>query len=413
MGPDGREGSDQGGFGASGRGVPARGREATIAPEGEHIPFNRPYATGAEYGYIRQAIANAHVSGNGPFTRRCTKLLEDEIGSERVLMTHSCTGALEMAMLLAEIELDDEVIVPSFAFPSLPNAIALRGGVPVFVDVRADTLNLDERLVEGAITERTRAIAPIDYAGVGCEMESFQALARAHGMVVIEDAAQGYGACYRERPLGSLADLACLSFHETKNVTCGEGGALLINRPEWVERAEVIQEKGTNRSKFFRGEVDKYTWVDLGSSYLASDIGAAFLWAQLEQAREIRARRIAIWDTYHEALEALEEEGLLRRPVVPDHCSHSAHVYYVLLAGDSDRDRFIQRLAEDGVNATFHYVPLHSSPAGLHYGRVSGSMEITDDVSERLVRLPLWVEMGESHVARVVAAVRRALEAIE
>jgi dTDP-4-amino-4,6-dideoxygalactose transaminase len=377
----------------------------------EYIPFNRPYATGAEYEYIAEAIANAHVSGNGPFTQRCNELLEAEIGSDRVLLTHSCTGALEMAVLLAGIEPGDEVIVPSFAFPSLPNAIALRGGVPVFVDIRADTLNLDERLVEGAITERTRAIAPIDYAGVGCEMETFAAIAHAHGLVVIEDAAQGYGASYRERPLGSCADVACLSFHETKNVTSGEGGALLVNRPEWVERAEVIQEKGTNRSQFFRGQVDKYTWVDLGSSYLVSDIGAAFLWAQLQEARQITARRIAIWDAYHEALEALEEDKLLRRPVVPNHCSHNAHMYYVLLAPGSDRDGFIQRLADEGVNATFHYVPLHSSPAGIRYGRVHGSMEVTDDLSARLVRLPLWVEMGEDHVARVVAAVRAALQA--
>jgi dTDP-4-amino-4,6-dideoxygalactose transaminase len=377
----------------------------------EYIPFNRPYATGAEYEYIAEAIANAHVSGNGPFTQRCNELLEAEIGSDRVLLTHSCTGALEMAVLLAGIEPGDEVIVPSFAFPSLPNAIALRGGVPVFVDIRADTLNLDERLVEGAITERTRAIAPIDYAGVGCEMESFAAIAQTHAVVVIEDAAQGYGASYRDRPLGSRADVACLSFHETKNVTSGEGGALLVNRPEWVERAEVIQEKGTNRSQFFRGQVDKYTWVELGSSYLVSDIGAAFLWAQLQEAREITARRIAIWDAYHEALEALEEDGLLRRPVVPEHCSHNAHMYYVLLAAASDRDGLIQRLADEGVNATFHYVPLHSSPAGLHYGRVHGAMEVTDDLSARLVRLPLWVEMNEDHVARVVDAVRGALRA--
>jgi dTDP-4-amino-4,6-dideoxygalactose transaminase len=373
------------------------------------IPFNRPYATGAEFDYIREAIANAHVSGNGPFTRRCTEQLEQELGSDRVLLTHSCTGALEMAALLADIEPGDEVIVPSFAFPSLPNAVALRGGVPVFVDIRADTLNLDERLVEGAITDRTRVIAPIDYAGVGCEMESFSALARAHGLVVIEDAAQGYGASYRGAPLGALADLACLSFHETKNVMCGEGGALLVNHPDWVERAEVIQEKGTNRTKFFRGQVDKYTWVDLGSSYLVSDIGAAFLWAQLEQGHEITEKRIAVWEAYHEAFEGLENAGRLRRPVVPDHCSHNAHMYYVLLAASNNRELFIDQLAEAGVTAVSHYVPLHSSPAGLRYGRVHGSLEVTEDVSERLVRLPLWVEMSTHEAARVVDVVRRAL----
>jgi dTDP-4-amino-4,6-dideoxygalactose transaminase len=315
-----------------------------------------------------------------------------------------------MAVMLAEIGPGDEVIVPSFAFPSLPNAIALRGGVPVFVDVRADTLNLDERLVEGAITTRTRGIAPIDYAGVGCEMQSFSALARAKGLVVIEDAAQGYGAFYQGAPLGTLADLACFSFHETKNVMCGEGGALLVNRPEWVERAEVIQEKGTNRSKFFRGQVDKYTWVDLGSSYLVSDIGAAFLWAQLEHVREITARRIAIWEAYHEALRDLEETGRLRRPIVPGHCVHNAHAYYVLLAAGIDRARVIRELAEAGVNAVFHYVPLHSSPAGLRYGRVHGSLEVTEDVSERMVRLPLWVEMSASDTARVAEILQRALE---
>lgn len=372
-----------------------------------HIPFNRPYATGAEYGYIRDAIANAHVSGNGPFTRRCTELLEAELGSNRVLLTHSCTGALEMAVLLAGIGPGDEVIVPSFAFPSLPNAVALRGGVPVFVDVRPDTLNLDERLAEDAITARTRAVAPIDYAGVGAEMESFADLARDHGLVLIEDAAQGYGASYRGRPLGTLADVACLSFHETKNVMCGEGGALIVNRPDWVERAEIIQEKGTDRSKFFRGEVDKYTWVDLGSSYLVSDIGAAFLWAQLEQANEITAKRLASWDVYHHALADLEEAGRLRRPEVPDHCSHNAHMYYVLLETGLDRARIIGQLSDLGVSAVSHYVPLHSSPAGARYGRVHGSMDVTDDVSERLLRLPLWAGMPVDDVAYVADALRR------
>jgi dTDP-4-amino-4,6-dideoxygalactose transaminase len=394
---------------ASGRRIPARGSETTVVEELRRIPFNRPYATGAEYGYIREAIANAHVSGNGPFTRRCTERLEAELGSERVLLTHSCTGALEMAVMLAGVGPGDEVILPSFAFPSLPNAVALRGGVPVFVDIRADTLNLDESLVEDAITDRTRVLAPVDYAGVGCEMKSFLALAREHGLVVIEDAAQGYSASYLGRPLGTLADLACLSFHETKNVMCGEGGALLVNRLDWVERAEVIQEKGTNRSKFFRGEVDKYTWVDLGSSYLVSDIGAAFLWAQLEQAVEITARRIAVWEAYHAAFEDLENEGRLRRPVVPDYCSHNAHMYYVLLETRRDRVRVIQHLNDAGVYAVSHYVPLHSSPGGVRYGRVHGSLEVTDDVSAGLLRLPLWIGMTADDVAYVADALRRTL----
>jgi dTDP-4-amino-4,6-dideoxygalactose transaminase len=375
----------------------------------EHIPFNRPYATGAEFDYIREAIANLHVSGNGPFTRRCTNLLERELGSARVLLTHSCTGALEMAFLLAELGPGDEVILPSFAFPSLANAVALRGAIPVFVDVRADTLNLDERLVAEAVTPRTKVIAPIDYAGVGCELEPLVEVARTHGSLVIEDAAQGYGSSYKGRPLGSLADVACLSFHETKNVMCGEGGALLINRPEWVERAEIIQEKGTNRSAFFRGQVDKYTWIGLGSSYVVSDINAAFLWAQFEHAAEITADRRSTWAAYHVALEGLEAAERLRRPVVPPHCEHNAHMYYVLVAPRTDRDRFIERLATAGVNAVFHYVPLHSSPAGMRLGRVHGSLDVTEAACERLVRLPLWVGMDRETVNRVVSAVEDAL----
>jgi dTDP-4-amino-4,6-dideoxygalactose transaminase len=386
------------------------GRPGTGAKRATAVPFNRPHATGAEFDYIREAIANAHVSGNGPFTRRCSDHLEQELGVERVLLTHSCTGALEMAVLLADIEPGDEVILPSFAFPSLPNAVALRGGVPVFVDIRSDTLNLDESLVEDAITDRTRALSPIDYAGVGSELEAFSSLARARGLAVIEDAAQGYGASYRGRPLGSQADVACLSFHETKNVMCGEGGALLLNRSDWVERAEIIQEKGTDRSKFFRGEVDRYTWVDLGSSYLVSDIGAAFLWAQLERAHEITAKRVMLWNVYHEALEALEDDGRLRRPVVPEHCSHNAHMYYVLLEKGIRRDDLIAELGEAGVGAVSHYVPLHSSPAGRRYGRVHGSLHVTDDVAERLLRLPLWVRMTADDAAYVVEAIRRALD---
>ena len=375
------------------------------------IPFNKPYATGAEYDYIREAIANAHVSGNGPFTRRCERRLEEELGSGRVLLTHSGTGALEMAALLAGIGPRDEVIMPSFAFPSLPNAVVLRGGVPVFVDIREDTLNLDEELVEGAITDHTRAIAPVDYAGVGAELDPLIRLARAHDLVVIEDAAQGYGASYRGRPLGTKADVACLSFHETKNVISGEGGALVVNRPEWVERAEVIQEKGTNRSQFFRGQVDKYTWVDVGSSYVVSDIGAAFLWAQLEHGEEITGKRLQIWQWYHEALEDLETEGRIRRPRVPEQCEHNAHMYYVLLEPGTHRDRFIERMADEDVNVVFHYVPLHSSPAGERYGRTHGSLATTDSVSERLVRLPLWVGMTVGDATRVAEAAVRAVAA--
>src|SRR5215210_7502990 len=378
---------------------------------GSHdIPFNVPYATGAEYEYIREAIANAHVSGNGPFTRRCTERLEQELGPSRVLLTHSCTGALEMAMLLAEIGPGDEVVMPSFAFPSLPNAVALRGGIPVFVDVREDTLNLDERLVEAALTERTCALAPIDYAGVGAELDAFREVAERHRLVVLEDAAQGYRASYRGKPVGAKADLACLSFHETKNVISGEGGALIVNRPDWVERAEVIQEKGTNRRQFFRGRVDKYTWVDLGSSYVVSDINAAFLWAQLQLGHEITERRLELWELYHASLDELERVEFLRRPIVPPHCDQNGHMYYVLLRPGADRDRFIRRLGDNGVNAVFHYVPLHSSPAGRRLGRTHGSLEVTDTVSERLVRLPLWIGMTAGDVDRVVDAVTQAAD---
>jgi dTDP-4-amino-4,6-dideoxygalactose transaminase len=314
-----------------------------------------------------------------------------------------------MAALLAGVGAGDEVILPSFAFPSLPNAVVLRGGVPVFVDIREDTLNLNERLVEGAITDRTKVIAPVDYAGVGAELELIAELAELHDLVVVEDAAQGYGALYHGRPIGARANVACFSFHETKNVISGEGGALLVNRPDWVERAEVIHEKGTNRSKFFRGQVDKYTWVDVGSSYVLSDISAAFLWAQLQGGAEITARRIAVWDAYHAAFEELEATGAVRRPIVPSHCAHNAHMYYLLLEPSLDRDRFLVRLASAGVNAVFHYVPLHSSPAGRLYGRVHGELDVTDSISERLVRLPLWVGMTDDDTDRVVKAVENAI----
>jgi dTDP-4-amino-4,6-dideoxygalactose transaminase len=382
-----------------------------MSPGGDAIPFNRPYSTGAEFDYIREAIVNSHLSGNGPFTHRCTQLLERQLGSGRVLLTHTCTGALEMAMLLSEVGPGDEVIVPSFAFPSLANAAALRGATLVFVDIRADTLNLDEALVANAITRRTRVVAPIDYAGVGCEMDTFRTLARAHDLIVVEDAAQGYHASYKGSPLGTGADLTCFSFHETKNVMCGEGGALAVNRPEWVERAEIIQEKGTNRSRFFRGQVDKYTWTDIGSSYVVSDINAAFLWSQLEHATEITSERVAIWEAYHAAFGELEATGRIRRPVVPAHCTHNAHMYYLLLSEDIDRDAFIRRLAERGVNAVFHYVPLHSSPAGLRLGRVHGSLHVTERAARRLVRLPLWIGMSRRDVERVVESVHDSLGA--
>lgn len=369
------------------------------------IPFNKAYTTGAELTYIAEAIAKTRLAGNGPFSERCARWLEDATGTRRALMTHSATGALEMAVLLAGIGEGDEVIMPSFTFTSTANAVALRGGVPVFVDVRPDTLNLGETLVEAALTSRTRALLPVHYAGVPCAMDELLELARRHGLTVIEDAAHALGSRYRGRPAGALGGLAALSFHETKNLICGEGGALLVNAEELVDRAEVLLEKGTDRRRFFRGEVDKYTWLGLGSSYVLSDLQAAFLWAQLEHADDIQSRRRAAWDRYHELLEPFEQGERLRRPVVPVECEHNAHLYYVLLREGSDRDAFIRRLAEHGISTVFHYVPLHTSPAGRRYGRAHGNLPVTTSAAERLVRLPLWAGLGVADVERVVAAV--------
>jgi dTDP-4-amino-4,6-dideoxygalactose transaminase len=382
-------------------------RAHRIAPA--KIPFNHPFTTGDEFAYISEAIENLHLSGNGPFTTRCARWLEDSLGCEHALLTSSCTSALEMAMLVAGVGPGDEVIVPSFTFVTTASSVALRGAVPVFVDVREDTLNLDERRVEAAITPRTRAIMPVHYAGVGCELAQLSQIAERHGLILIEDAAQGISASYRNRPLGTLGDLGCISFHETKNLICGEGGALLINRADWVERAEIIQEKGTDRSRFLRGQVDRYTWTDLGSSFLMSEISSAFLWAQIQHAEEILARRMAIWQAYHERLAALEVAGRLRRPTIPLDRGHNAHMYYVLLADRDSRDRLIETLAEQNIHALFHYIPLHSSPAGERLGRTAEELPVTDRVSETLVRLPLWVEMSEAEVARVCEAVERAL----
>ncbi len=373
------------------------------------IPFNKPHATGREHGYIQQAIDGGHLSGNGPFDRRCGAWLEERIGCRRALLTSSGTAALEMAILLMGVGPGDEVVMPSFTFVTSASAVALRGATPVFVDVRPDTLNLDERAVADAITDRTRAIMPVHYAGVGCAMPELGALAEKHGLYVVEDAAHGILSSYDERPLGSFGELGCLSFHETKNVTCGEGGALLINDEALVDRAEIVQEKGTDRSRFNRGEVDRYTWVDLGSSFVASEINSAFLWAQLEEADRITADRMRVWQAYHERLEPLEQAGLLRRPQIPPQARHNAHMYHVLLPDRDRRDALIAAMATRGVQAVFHYVPLHSSPAGLRHGRVDGPLPVTDDVSGRLVRLPLWADLGEREVELVAGAVEEAL----
>lgn len=372
------------------------------------IPFNKPYLTGRELDYIRQAHEAHHLSGDGAFTKRCSEWLARATGCHQALLTHSCTGALEMAALLAGIGPGDEIIMPSFTFVSTANAFALRGGVPVFVDIREDTLNIDERRIEAAITPRTRAIVVIHYAGVACEMEPIQCIAARHRLMLIEDAAQALGASYRGRALGSFGELAALSFHETKNLISGEGGALLVNAPQLAARAEILREKGTNRAAYFRGEVDKYTWVDLGSSFLPSDIIAAFLWAQLEQADAIMARRRALWDRYHAAFADLERAGALRRPIVPPNAAPNAHSYFLLLADLASRQRFIDTLRTQGVHAVFHYVPLHSSPAGRKFGRSSGSMRVTDSVADRLVRLPLWIGL-ESQQDYVIERCRSAV----
>ncbi|MBV5304466.1 MAG: dTDP-4-amino-4,6-dideoxygalactose transaminase [Chlorobium sp.] len=359
------------------------------------IPFNKPYISGKELWNIAQAHALGQMAGNGSFTKQCNEWLEQRTGCYRALLTHSCTAALEMAAILADICPGDEVIMPSYTFVSTANAFVLRGGVPVFVDIRPDTLNIDEMLIEAAITLRTKAIVPVHYAGVGSEMDTIMDIARRHNLLVIEDAAQGVMASYKGRALGSIGHLGTLSFHETKNITSGEGGALLVNDPKLVERAEIIREKGTNRSQFFRGQVDKYTWVDIGSSYLPGEIIAAFLWAQMEEAESITRNRLNIWQQYHIALDSLEVGGKLRRPIIPDGCQHNAHMYYILLDSLKKRTALIERLKKQGVNTVFHYVPLHSSPAGQKYGRVCGGMKHTDAAADRLLRLPLWVGLDK------------------
>ena len=368
---------------------------------GEFIPFNRPYATGNELAYLAEAQRNHHLSGDGVFTRRCHQWIEQQTGCARALLTHSCTSALDLAALLLDIKSGDEIILPSFTFVSTANAFVLRGAVPVFVDIREDTLNLDERLIEAAVTPRTRAIVPIHYAGVCCEMDSMMAIARRHQLRVVEDAAQGIMSAYKGRAPGAIGDLGSFSFHETKNIMSGEGGSLLVNDPALVLRAEIIREKGTDRGRFFRGEVDKYTWQDVGSSFLPNEITAAFLWAQLEQAQRITAERLAIWQRYHEMLAPLEQRGLLRRPIVPADCRHNGHIYYVLVRSHAERQKVLDELRENRIQGVFHYVPLHSSPAGMRYGRAHGDLSLTTSLSQRLVRLPMWLGLSEAQQQRV------------
>jgi len=370
------------------------------------IPFNRPYVTGREMEYIRTVVEGGRFAGNGEFSQKCARRLEEITGCRKAILVPSGTAALEMMMVLAGIGPGDEVIMPSFTFSSTANAVVLRGATPVFIDIRPDTLNMDETLVEAAITPRTRAILPVHYAGVGCEMDTIMSIAEKHGLLVLEDAAQCILSYYKNRHIGSLGQMGALSFHETKNIHCGEGGALLINDPAFVERAEIVMEKGTDRSKFFRGEIDKYTWVDVGSSYLVNEISASFLWAQLEEAENIVRSRLDLWNQYHEALAPLEAAGLLRRPVVPEACArHNAHIYYVLFNTAEERDATMSVLYEKGIKAVFHYVPLHSANAGKSLGTTfSTNLPVTTDLSCRLLRLPLFI--GLSQIPAIVMQIQ-------
>lgn len=370
------------------------------------IPFNKPYMTGKELSYIAEAHFKGMLSGDGPFTKRSHIWLEKRTGSKRALLTHSCTSALEMAAILLDISPGDEIIMPSYTFVSTANAFVARGGVPVFVDIRPDTLNIDETKIEKAITCRTKAIVPVHYAGVACEMDTIMDIAFRHNLSVIEDAAQGLMSSYKGRALGSIGDIGCLSFHETKNIISGEGGAILINNQKYVERAEIIREKGTNRSKFFRGQIDKYTWCDVGSSYLPGELIAAFLYAQLEAADDITLRRLSMWERYHEAFFELEASSMFRRPFLPDQALHNGHMYYLIMRDLEDRTKFIDQLKSEGISTVFHYIPLHSSPAGLKYGRTHGDLTITNDLANRLVRLPLWIGL-EERIEEVISSIQK------
>lgn len=375
------------------------------------IRFNIPHVGSRERDYVGQVLAGRQLAGDGGFTARCNQWLEERTGVARALLTHSCTAALEMAALLLDIEPGDEVIMPSWTFVSTANAFVLRRAVPVFVDIREDTLNIDERLIEAAITPRTRAIVVVHYAGVASDMDAIMAIAERHGLPVVEDAAQGILASYKGRPLGGIGDFGALSFHESKNIVSGEGGALLVRDAKASVRAEIIREKGTDRSRFFRGEVDKYTWQEPGSSYLPSELVAACLLAQLEQAEEITAGRLSEWSRYHELLAPLEAKGLVRRPIVPDECHHNGHIYYILLNDGVARTTLTTELKHDGIQSLTHYVPLHSSPGGLRHGRTVGDMAVTDRTAGQLLRLPIWHGMAPGSVEELVGRIAAVLEA--
>ena len=370
-------------------------------------PFNIPPFTGKEMEYIKQAVENQKICGDGPFTKKCDAWIEERTGTRKALLTTSCTHATELAALLAGIEEGDEIIMPSYTFVSTADAFVLRGAKVVFVDVRPDTMNIDETLIEDAITERTKAIVPVHYAGVACEMDTIMAIAKKHHLLVIEDAAQGIMSTYKGRALGAIGDFGCYSFHETKNYSMGEGGAILIQDDKYIEDAEILREKGTNRAKFFRGQIDKYTWVNRGSSYLPSDMNAAYLWAQLEMAEEINAHRLALWNRYDEILRPLAESGRIDCPTIPDGCEHNAHMYYIKAKDIEERTRFIDYMKANDILTVFHYIPLHTAPAGTKYGRFHGEDRYTTKESERLARLPMYYKLTLDEVGRIAGLVKQ------
>lgn len=371
------------------------------------IPFNKPFIAGKELEYIAMAInENGHLSGNGPFTKKCQSWLEKRFLSPKALMTHSCTAALEMAVLLSDIQPGDEVILPSFTFVSTANAFVLRGAVPVFIDIRNDTLNMDETKIEAAVTQKTRAIVPVHYAGVACEMDAILEISGRFKLWVIEDAAQSFNSTYKNRYLGTIGHLGCLSFHETKNIISGEGGAILVNDESLVRRAEIVWEKGTNRTAFQKGQVDKYTWVDIGSSYLPSELMTAFLYAQFELSEKIISHRCRLFDLYMNQLADLEKRGVLQLPFQPDQCRTNGHIFYILLSEEHCQERLIQYLKDNNVFSVFHYIPLHTSPAGKKYGRAHGRLSVTDAVYKKILRLPLYYEMDGNDVCHVTDLIR-------
>ena len=370
------------------------------------INFNVPPFTGREMEYIKQAVENQKICGDGPFTKKCNEWIEQRTGTKKCLLTTSCTHATELAALLADIKEGDEVIMPAFTFVSTADAFVLRGAKVVFVDIRPDTMNMDETKIEEVITPRTKAIVPVHYAGVACEMDTIMEIARRHNLLVIEDAAQGIMATYKGKALGTIGDFGCYSFHETKNLSMGEGGAILIRDEKYIEEAEIIREKGTNRSKFFRGQIDKYTWVNYGSSYLPSDMNAAYLWAQLELADEITATRLARWNQYNELLQPLKDRGIIELPFIPEGCVHNGHMYYIKTKDIAERTAFIDFMKANGTWPVFHYIPLHTAPAGERFGRFHGEDVYTTKESERLVRLPMYYSLTEENVDYVVSKVK-------